>query len=153
MGHLVFVMSFRRCLPVLAGVVEFAGWFSEKAADLCGLYGGSPARRAVLSSQSGVDDLCAETSVEFEAGNIFTFFMRKAQCATAHSTPQQGLSCSKRASPYPFRAGGLCRIMRGDEARKQCPDLQLVQVPTAHGKSDLTLYRQSGSKVTPCRTV
>ena len=37
--------------------------------------------------------------------------------------------------------------MRGDEARKVCPELQLVQVPTAHGKADLTLYRSSGKKV------
>lgn len=28
-----------------------------------------------------------------------------------------------------------------------CPDLQLVQVPTAHGKADLTLYRNMGKKV------
>lgn len=37
--------------------------------------------------------------------------------------------------------------MRGDEARRLCPQLQLVQVPTAHGKADLTLYRAEGAKV------
>lgn len=37
--------------------------------------------------------------------------------------------------------------MRGDEARRHCPELQLVQVPTAHGKADLTLYRAEGAKV------
>ena len=37
--------------------------------------------------------------------------------------------------------------MRGKEARKLCPDLQLVQVPTAHGKADLTLYRDSSKQV------
>ena len=37
--------------------------------------------------------------------------------------------------------------MRGDEARKVCPEMQLVQVPTSHGKADLTIYRNSGLKV------
>lgn len=40
------------------------------------------------------------------------------------------------------------RGMRGDDARKVCPDLNLVQVPVAHGKADLTLYRASGKQVT-----
>lgn len=39
------------------------------------------------------------------------------------------------------------RGMRGDDARKVCPDLNLVQVPVAHGKADLTLYRASGKQV------
>ena len=42
------------------------------------------------------------------------------------------------------------RNMRGDEARKLCADagseLQLVQVPTAHGKADLTAYRAAGKQ-------
>jgi hypothetical protein len=43
--------------------------------------------------------------------------------------------------------------MRGDDARKVCPDLSLVQVPVAHGKADLTLYRASGKQVTcACNT-
>ena len=37
--------------------------------------------------------------------------------------------------------------MRGDEARKHCPEVQLVQVPTAHGKADLTHYRSAGKQV------
>jgi DNA polymerase eta len=37
--------------------------------------------------------------------------------------------------------------MRGDEARKLCPDLQIVQVPTANGKADLTAYRAAGKEV------
>ena len=37
--------------------------------------------------------------------------------------------------------------MRGDEARRVCPEMNLVQVPTAHGKADLTLYRQQGKAV------
>lgn len=37
--------------------------------------------------------------------------------------------------------------MRGDDARKLCPDITLVQVPTAHGKADLTLYREWSVKV------
>ena len=37
--------------------------------------------------------------------------------------------------------------MRGDEAQKACPDIELVQVPVARGKADLTLYREAGSEV------
>jgi hypothetical protein len=37
--------------------------------------------------------------------------------------------------------------MRGDEARKLCPELQIVQVPTANGKADLTAYRAAGKEV------
>lgn len=37
--------------------------------------------------------------------------------------------------------------MRGDDARKACPELNLVQVPVAHGKADLTLYRAAGKQV------
>lgn len=48
---------------------------------------------------------------------------------------------------YAARAAGVKRNHRGDEARKLCPDLQLVQVPTKHGKADLTLYRDAGKAV------
>lgn len=48
---------------------------------------------------------------------------------------------------YAARAEGVKRNLRGDEARKLCPDLQLVQVPTKHGKADLTIYRDAGRKV------
>ncbi|KAK9862849.1 hypothetical protein WJX84_002605 [Apatococcus fuscideae] len=48
---------------------------------------------------------------------------------------------------YEARASGVKRSMRGDEARKHCAELQLIQVPTSHGKADLTIYRNSGSKV------
>ena len=40
-----------------------------------------------------------------------------------------------------------CRNMRGDAARRACPDMILVQVPTAHGKADLTIYREAGKQV------
>ena len=33
------------------------------------------------------------------------------------------------------------------QAKKLCPDLNIVQVPTLNGKADLTLYRQFGNKV------
>ncbi|KAK2079775.1 hypothetical protein QBZ16_002170 [Prototheca wickerhamii] len=45
------------------------------------------------------------------------------------------------------RSKGVKRNMRGDEAVKLCPALKLVQVPTAHGKADLTLYRRAGARV------
>ncbi len=46
------------------------------------------------------------------------------------------------------KQGEHCRRnMRGDDARAACPELQIVQVPTAHGKADLTFYRSTGKKV------
>ena len=45
------------------------------------------------------------------------------------------------------RAAGVKRQMRGGEARKLCPELQLVQVPTSNGKADLTSYRHHGQLV------
>ncbi|KAL4428594.1 hypothetical protein ABPG77_008906 [Micractinium sp. CCAP 211/92] len=51
------------------------------------------------------------------------------------------------AVSYEARAQGVKRNMRGNEARAACPDIQLVQVPTAHGKADLTLYRSEGKRV------
>ena len=37
--------------------------------------------------------------------------------------------------------------MRGDDAKKFCPEIELIQVPVAHGKADLTQYREAGSEV------
>ena len=50
---------------------------------------------------------------------------------------------------YEARAHGVKRGMRGDEARKACAEVQLVQVPVKHGKADLTLYRAAGKQVWP----
>ena len=40
-----------------------------------------------------------------------------------------------------------CRGMRGKEAVKKCPELQLVQVPVTHGKAELGPYRAAGKQV------
>ncbi|KAI3455786.1 hypothetical protein Pfo_012449 [Paulownia fortunei] len=48
---------------------------------------------------------------------------------------------------YEARKYGVKRSMRGDEAKKVCPDIQLVQVPVARGKADLSVYRNAGSEV------
>lgn len=37
--------------------------------------------------------------------------------------------------------------MRGDEAKKQCPELELVKVPIVRGKADLSKYRNAGKEV------
>lgn len=37
--------------------------------------------------------------------------------------------------------------MRGEEAKEVCPQVQLVQVPVARGKADLSGYRNAGSEV------
>ena len=51
------------------------------------------------------------------------------------------------AVSYEARARGVKRIMRGQEARRCCPELVLVQVPTAHGKASLTIYKEAGHEV------
>ncbi|GBG80201.1 hypothetical protein CBR_g30567 [Chara braunii] len=51
------------------------------------------------------------------------------------------------AVSYEARRYGVTRHMRGDEAKQKCPELQLIQVPTAHGKADLTDYRNAGAEV------
>ena len=51
------------------------------------------------------------------------------------------------AVSYEARARGVKRIMRGAEAIKVCPEIILVQVPVAHGKADLTIYREAGDRV------
>lgn len=56
-------------------------------------------------------------------------------------------SCFASFSQASADAAVFCRGMRGDQARKVCPEVQLVQVPTAHGKADLTMYRDAGKKV------
>ncbi|XP_038876373.1 DNA polymerase eta isoform X2 [Benincasa hispida] len=48
---------------------------------------------------------------------------------------------------YEARKFGVKRSMRGDEAKKVCPQIQLVQVPVARGKADLKTYRDAGSEV------
>jgi len=39
---------------------------------------------------------------------------------------------------YEARAKGVNRHMRGDDAVKTCPDLNLVRVKELHGKADLS---------------
>lgn len=48
---------------------------------------------------------------------------------------------------YVAKARGVKRSMRGDEARKQCPELELVRVPIVRGKADLSKYRNAGKQV------
>lgn len=48
---------------------------------------------------------------------------------------------------YPARAHGVTRHMRGDEAKAQCPDIELVKVPNIREKADLSKYRNAGKQV------
>lgn len=48
---------------------------------------------------------------------------------------------------YPARAQGVTRHMRGDEAKQQCPDIELVKVPNIREKADLSKYRNAGKQV------
>lgn len=51
------------------------------------------------------------------------------------------------AVSYEARAHGVSRNMFADDARKRCPDLQVARVPEAHGKADLTHYREASVEV------
>ena len=48
---------------------------------------------------------------------------------------------------YEARAFGVTGQMRGDEAKKLCPDIILAQVPVVREKADLNKYRQAGRSV------
>jgi DNA polymerase eta len=50
------------------------------------------------------------------------------------------------AVSYEARARGVSRFFRGREALAACPEIVLVQVPTAHGKSDMSIYRTYGAR-------
>lgn len=39
---------------------------------------------------------------------------------------------------YPAREKGVTRHMRGNEAKKICPEIELAKVPNVRGKADLT---------------
>ncbi|KAG0622952.1 hypothetical protein M758_3G136200 [Ceratodon purpureus] len=51
------------------------------------------------------------------------------------------------AVSYEARKCGVLRCMRGDDAKKVCPDIELVQVPMAHGHADVSIYRDAGTEV------
>lgn len=51
------------------------------------------------------------------------------------------------AVSYEARAHGVSRNMWANDARKLCPDLQVARVREAHGKADLTLYREASVEV------
>lgn len=51
------------------------------------------------------------------------------------------------AVSYKAREFGVKRSMTAADAKKICPELQLVQVPTKNGKADLQIYRDAGQRV------
>ncbi|KAL1458184.1 hypothetical protein WDU94_008352 [Cyamophila willieti] len=42
---------------------------------------------------------------------------------------------------------GVTRHMRGDEAKQQCPDIELCRVPSVRGKADISKFRNAGREV------
>lgn len=61
--------------------------------------------------------------------------------------PAEGASGGIIAVSYEARQRGVTRQMNCNEARKQCPEIVLVQVPTAFGKADLAIYKNAGDEV------
>ncbi|KAJ3610733.1 hypothetical protein NHX12_022824 [Muraenolepis orangiensis] len=51
------------------------------------------------------------------------------------------------AVSYEARAHGVTRNMWADEAKERCPDLRVARVREAHGKADLTFYREASVEV------
>ena len=51
------------------------------------------------------------------------------------------------ALSYEAKAMGVRRHMRGDEARKVCPEIVLVTVPVRNEKANLVHYREAGTDV------
>ena len=51
------------------------------------------------------------------------------------------------AVSYEARARGVTRMMNTGAARKQCPELITVMVPTAHGKANMAVYKEAGQAV------
>ena len=51
------------------------------------------------------------------------------------------------ALSYEAKALGVRRHMRGEEARRVCPSIELVTVPVKNEKADLTHYREAGTEV------
>jgi hypothetical protein len=48
---------------------------------------------------------------------------------------------------YPGTCRLCCRCMRGDDAKKICPDIELVKTPWADGHALLNWYRHAGTEV------
>eukprot|EP00629_Pelagomonadales_sp_RCC1024_P016852 CAMPEP_0119269082 /NCGR_PEP_ID=MMETSP1329-20130426/6626_1 /TAXON_ID=114041 /ORGANISM="Genus nov. species nov., Strain RCC1024" /LENGTH=165 /DNA_ID=CAMNT_0007269075 /DNA_START=301 /DNA_END=794 /DNA_ORIENTATION=- len=51
------------------------------------------------------------------------------------------------AVSYEARRAGVKRQFQAAEARKACPGLVVVQVPTEHGKANLSIYKEAGQRV------
>ena len=51
------------------------------------------------------------------------------------------------AVSYEARKFGVSRNMRGDDAKKKCPHVNLIYVQETRGKADLTIYREAGAEV------
>ncbi|XP_078391386.1 DNA polymerase eta [Cetorhinus maximus] len=71
--------------------------------------------------------------------------LRGKPCAVVQYKTWQGGGII--AVSYEARAYGVTRGMRGVEAKKKCPDLLLARIPEAHGKADLSKYREASVQV------
>jgi len=50
------------------------------------------------------------------------------------------------AVSYEARARGVTRFFKAREAVNACPEIVIIQVPTSHGKSDMSIYRDYGAR-------
>ncbi|KAK0168557.1 hypothetical protein PV327_002343 [Microctonus hyperodae] len=68
----------------------------------------------------------------------------KAMAVVQYSTFGPGATI---AVSYEARAYGVTKHMRGDEAKKKCPHIELVTVPPIRNKPDTSRYRNAGKQV------
>ena len=71
--------------------------------------------------------------------------LNNVPCAVVQYNAWQGGAII--ALSYEAKALGVKRSMRGDEAKKLCPNIRLVTVRVKHDKADLENYRDAGSIV------
>ncbi|EYU43640.1 hypothetical protein MIMGU_mgv1a002155mg [Erythranthe guttata] len=141
----MFSSIFQNSIPnVVEGVVVVEGKEEERRVEDWGEIEKMPVARPESSDSrviAHIDMDCFYVQVE----------QRKQPTLRGHPTAVVQYNSWKGggliAVGYEARKYGVKRSMRGDEAKKVCPDIQLVQVPVARGKADLTVYRDAGSEV------
>ncbi|AQK66440.1 DNA polymerase eta [Zea mays] len=111
--------------------------------------------RQAMEMQAEVERrICAQV-LESE-GKKQAQFDHLLYCSRAAEEPgAQGIANRRGAVQWLERRRLDCRqlrgswiwSMRGDEAKRVCPGINLVQVPVARGKANLNLYRSAGAEV------
>ncbi|XP_031567727.1 DNA polymerase eta-like [Actinia tenebrosa] len=96
---------------------------------------------------------CSERVIALIDMDCFYVQVEQRRCPSLRGKPCAVVQYNKWkgggiiAVSYEARDYGVTRSMRGDDAKEKCPDIELVQVPVARGKANLTPYREAGAEV------